>query len=168
MNKILYIIRGIPGSGKSSLAKSLGGKHVEADMYHLDENGNYNWKPVDVKKEGQQKKVSTETTQVKVTAKPAAPAKETTVQNEKVQAVTVKQPRWDVQIGAFASKENALQLMQDVKAKGYTAYLTEDKKDGAPFYKVRVKNPEIGREEGLVLSKKLEKDGYPFFLVEIK
>ncbi|MBP9559661.1 MAG: SPOR domain-containing protein, partial [Synergistaceae bacterium] len=76
--------------------------------------------PVDVKKEGQQKKVSTETTQVKVTAKPAAPAKETTVQNEKVQAVTVKQPRWDVQIGAFASKENALQLMQDVKAKGYT------------------------------------------------
>lgn len=124
--------------------------------------------PVDVKKEGQQKKVSTETTQVKVTAKPAAPAKETTVQNEKVQAVTVKQPRWDIQIGAFASKENALQLMQDVKAKGYTAYLTEDKKDGAPFYKVRVKNLEIGREEGLVLSKKLEKDGYPFFLVEIK
>jgi hypothetical protein len=49
-NKILYLIRGIPGSGKSSLAKSLGGKHVEADMYHLDENGNYNWKPVDVKK----------------------------------------------------------------------------------------------------------------------
>ena len=41
MDKILYIIRGIPGSGKSSLAKSLGGKHVEADMYHLDENGNY-------------------------------------------------------------------------------------------------------------------------------
>ena len=31
MDKILYIIRGIPGSGKSSLAKSLGGKHVEAD-----------------------------------------------------------------------------------------------------------------------------------------
>ena len=48
-NKILYLIRGIPGSGKSSLAKSLGGKHVEADMYHLDENGNYNWKPERVK-----------------------------------------------------------------------------------------------------------------------
>ena len=49
-DKILYLIRGISGAGKSSLAKSLGGKHVEADMYHLDENGNYNWKPVDVKK----------------------------------------------------------------------------------------------------------------------
>ena len=32
MDKILYIIRGIPGSGKSSLAKSLGGKHVEASL----------------------------------------------------------------------------------------------------------------------------------------
>ena len=48
-NKILYLIRGIPGSGKSSLAKSLGGKHVEADMYHLDKNGNYIWKPEKVK-----------------------------------------------------------------------------------------------------------------------
>ena len=48
-DKILYIIRGIPGSGKSSLAKSLGGKHVEADMYHLDKNGNYDWKPEKVK-----------------------------------------------------------------------------------------------------------------------
>ncbi|HAJ93369.1 MAG TPA: hypothetical protein DCM41_00595 [Synergistaceae bacterium] len=124
--------------------------------------------PVDVKKEEQQKKVSTETTQVKATAKPAVSAKETTAQNEKVQAAAVKEPRWDVQIGAFASKENALRLIQDVKAKGYAAYLTEDKKDGAPFYKVRVKNPETGREEGAVLSKKLEKDGYPFFLVEIK
>ena len=49
MSKELYILRGLPGSGKSTLAKSLGGKHVEADMYHLDENGNYNWKPEKVK-----------------------------------------------------------------------------------------------------------------------
>ena len=49
MNKELYILRGLPGSGKSTLAKSLGGKHVEADMYHLDEKGNYNWKPERVK-----------------------------------------------------------------------------------------------------------------------
>ena len=49
MSKELYILRGLPGSGKSTLAKSLGGKHVEADMYHLDENGNYNWKPERVK-----------------------------------------------------------------------------------------------------------------------
>ena len=124
--------------------------------------------PVDVKKEDPQKKASAETAQIKATAKPAGSSKETSTQNEKVQTASVKEPRWDVQIGAFASKENALQLIQDVKSKGYTAYLTEGKKDGAPFYKVRVKNPKTGREEAEILSKKLEKDGYPFFLVEIK
>ena len=49
MNKELFLLRGLPGAGKSTLAKSLGGKHVEADMYHLDEKGNYNWKPERVK-----------------------------------------------------------------------------------------------------------------------
>ena len=48
-DKILYLIRGISGAGKSSLAKSLGGKHIEADMYHLDKNGNYDWEPEKVK-----------------------------------------------------------------------------------------------------------------------
>lgn len=47
--KELFILRGIPGCGKSTLAKSLGGKHVEADMYHLDKDGNYNWKSEKVK-----------------------------------------------------------------------------------------------------------------------
>ena len=48
-DKILYLIRGISGAGKSCLAKSFGGKHIEEDMYHLDENGNYDWKPEKVK-----------------------------------------------------------------------------------------------------------------------
>ena len=124
--------------------------------------------PVDVKKEDPQKKTQIETQPVKTTAKPAVSAKETAAQKDKVQPASVKEPRWDVQIGAFTSKENALQLIQEVKAKGYTAYLTEDNKDGASFYKVRVKNPKTGRGEAEVLSKKLEKEGYPFFLVEIK
>ena len=33
MNKVLTLVRGLPGSGKSSFAKSLGGEHVEADMF---------------------------------------------------------------------------------------------------------------------------------------
>ena len=41
MNKQLVILRGISGAGKSTFAKTLGGKHVEADMYFIDENGNY-------------------------------------------------------------------------------------------------------------------------------
>jgi predicted kinase len=41
MEKMLYLVRGLPSSGKSTFAKTLGGKHVEADMYFIDENGDY-------------------------------------------------------------------------------------------------------------------------------
>jgi adenylate kinase family enzyme len=39
MEKILYIVRGIPGSGKSTFAKTLGGIHIEADQYFVDKIG---------------------------------------------------------------------------------------------------------------------------------
>ena len=35
MDKELFLLRGLPGAGKSTLAKSLGGKHFEADMYFV-------------------------------------------------------------------------------------------------------------------------------------
>ena len=41
MEKILYIVRGIPGSGKSTFAKTLSDNHYEADMYFLDQESNY-------------------------------------------------------------------------------------------------------------------------------
>ncbi len=40
MEKILYIVRGIPGSGKSTFAKSLGGTHFETDMFFM-KDGEY-------------------------------------------------------------------------------------------------------------------------------
>jgi predicted kinase len=33
--KELYLLRGLPGAGKSTLAKSIGGHHIEADMYFM-------------------------------------------------------------------------------------------------------------------------------------
>lgn len=43
MNKVLYILRGVPGCGKSTLAKQLAGNNVfEADQYFLTE-GKYEW-----------------------------------------------------------------------------------------------------------------------------
>lgn len=35
MDKILYIVRGIPGSGKSTFAKTLGGIHFETDEFFM-------------------------------------------------------------------------------------------------------------------------------------
>ena len=50
MEKIIYIVRGIPGSGKSTFAKSLGGIHWEADMFFTDTfTGEYNFDPSKIK-----------------------------------------------------------------------------------------------------------------------
>jgi predicted kinase len=43
MEKMLYLVRGLPGSGKSTFAKTLGGIHIEADQYFVDVEGNYNF-----------------------------------------------------------------------------------------------------------------------------
>lgn len=40
INKTMYIVRGLPGSGKSTYSKSLGILHFEADMYFM-RNGEY-------------------------------------------------------------------------------------------------------------------------------
>lgn len=37
MDKILFILRGVPGSGKSTLAESIGGLHFEADQFFMDD-----------------------------------------------------------------------------------------------------------------------------------
>jgi predicted kinase len=52
MMKTLILLRGLPGSGKSTLAKSLVTKdycHKEADMYFVDEFGNYKFEPSKIK-----------------------------------------------------------------------------------------------------------------------
>jgi len=50
---MLYIVRGIPGSGKSTFAKNLVGEkdycHKEADMFFVDRDGNYNFEPSKIK-----------------------------------------------------------------------------------------------------------------------
>jgi predicted kinase len=46
--KNLFLVRGLPGSGKSTFAKTLVKKdycHKEADMYFVNSDGSYNFKP---------------------------------------------------------------------------------------------------------------------------
>jgi len=46
----LVIIRGLPGSGKSTLAQTFTGYlHFEADMYFVDDKGNYTFNPSHIK-----------------------------------------------------------------------------------------------------------------------
>jgi adenylate kinase family enzyme len=48
MEKILYCVRGVAGSGKSTFAKTLVKKdycHKEADMFFVDREGNYKFEP---------------------------------------------------------------------------------------------------------------------------
>jgi predicted kinase len=49
MAKKLYIIRGVPGCGKTTFANDICDKVVSADDYHYDADGNYNWKPENMK-----------------------------------------------------------------------------------------------------------------------
>ena len=49
MEKVLYIVRGIPGSGKSTFAKQLTSNVFEADHYFYDNDGNYNFVPSKIK-----------------------------------------------------------------------------------------------------------------------
>ena len=51
MEKSLIIIRGCPGSGKTTFAKMLGTKAIcTADDYHTSREGVYNWKPENIGK----------------------------------------------------------------------------------------------------------------------
>lgn len=48
--KELFLIRGVPGAGKTTLTKSLNvDVRFSADMYHVNGNGVYDWKPQNVK-----------------------------------------------------------------------------------------------------------------------
>ncbi|GLT17795.1 ATPase AAA [Vibrio zhanjiangensis] len=46
----LTIVRGLPGSGKSTLAKTLGANHYEADMFFINDRGEYQFDPSSVAK----------------------------------------------------------------------------------------------------------------------
>lgn len=47
--KILYLLRGLPGSGKTTLANTMLGLNFESDMYFRDTEGNYSYNPMEEK-----------------------------------------------------------------------------------------------------------------------
>jgi len=57
--KILIILRGLPGAGKSTLAKTLGGIHIEADHYFM-KDGEYKFDASKLKQAHEHCRTSTE------------------------------------------------------------------------------------------------------------
>ena len=111
------------------------------------------------------KKVKEITAKKTRTEKPASfePAKKT----EPAVPAKAALPRWDVQIGGFASLDSAKALLKKAGSEGFETYMAESKREGAPFYKVRVRGAQL-KEDAAKKAAKLEAAGYPVYLVEIK
>ena len=76
-------------------------------------------------------------------------------------------PRWDVQIGGFRARSGAELTVKQAREKGYSAYVVDDKLDGQPFYKVRVRG-HADKNEARALSQKLAAAGFPVYVVSVK
>lgn len=86
-------------------------------------------------------------------------------QTQKTQTAKRAGSTWDVQIGGFSDKKNSTQLLQKANSDGYQAYISESEKDGAPFYRIRVRGAK-DKAAAQKMSAELQSRGYPVFLVK--
>ncbi|RJQ48371.1 MAG: hypothetical protein C4528_02610 [Gammaproteobacteria bacterium] len=80
---------------------------------------------------------------------PAAPGK--------TQGAASKPGAWVVQLGSFSSEQNAMALRDQLRTKGYTAFVEKTKSGAAPLYRVNV-GPELERARAEATRDALEKD----------
>lgn len=64
---------------------------------------------------------------------------------------------WVIQLGTFSSEQNALALRDQLRVKGYTAFVEKIKTGDKPLFRVRV-GPELERARADALRDKLEKE----------
>ena len=76
-------------------------------------------------------------------------------------------PRWDVQIGGFRARSGAELTVKQAREKGYSAYVVDEKLDGQPFYKVRVRGHKE-KKDAQALSQKHAAAGFPVYVVSVK
>lgn len=67
---------------------------------------------------------------------------------------------WMVQVGSFASRENADRLARQLKGKGFAAFVKETSNNGRRLYRVRI-GPEAERDAAIALRAKLRSAGQP-------
>jgi DedD protein len=66
---------------------------------------------------------------------------------------------WAVQVGSFASRENAERLTRELKGKGFAATVSESSSKGKRLWRVRV-GPEADRAAAVALGAKLHSAGH--------
>ena len=66
---------------------------------------------------------------------------------------------WVVQLGSFASKDNAESLAKGLRAKGYRAFVSEFRGSGRILYRVRV-GPEQDRARAEAIAARLASEGH--------
>lgn len=64
---------------------------------------------------------------------------------------------WSVQLGAFSAKSNAQKLMQQLQARGFTAYLRTTKTAKGDFIRVLV-GPTLHRSDAAKLQTRIQKE----------
>jgi DedD protein len=67
---------------------------------------------------------------------------------------------WIVQLGSFASRENAAKLVKELRRKGYSAFVAEFRGSTKTLYRVRV-GPEKERVRADALASRLAREGHP-------
>ena len=111
------------------------------------------------------KKTSTAVTENKDKPKTADGKGINRQEQQNVKTNQLSAENWDVQIGGFSDKKNSTQLLQKAHTEGYQAYISETEKDGAPFYRIRVRGAK-DRTAAQKISSELQGRGYPVFLVK--
>ena len=80
------------------------------------------------------------------------PAKTT---SEAAQPADTTPKAWAVQVGSFTQRDNAMRLRDQLRSKGYKAFVERITSADKTFYRVRV-GPEVSREKAVALQKDLQ------------
>ena len=89
----------------------------------------------------------------------AAAAPRTAAPQTAAQADTGAVTGWSVQLGSFASRENADRLVHELKARRFSAFVSESTSDGRKLYRVRV-GPESDHAAAQTLATRLRSAGH--------
>jgi DedD protein len=75
--------------------------------------------------------------------------------SQAAQSAVTTPKAWAVQVGSFTQRENAMRLRDQLRSKGYKAFVEQITSADKTFYRVRV-GPEVSRDKAVALQKDLQ------------